>query len=115
MNIGVIGLGLIGVSFALAVKKHLAEAVLFGGDKNPNHLKEAIEKNDLEAMKQKTQDLTQSSLKMGEAMYKDQQAAGGAAGAEQPQSDNQREAPKDDDVIDADYEEVDEDKKASGQ
>ena len=78
-------------------------------------LKEAIEKNDLEAMKQKTQDLTQSSMKMGEAMYKDQQAAGGAAGAEQPQSDNQQEAPKDDDVIDADYEEVDEDKKASGQ
>ena len=78
-------------------------------------LKDAIEKNDLEAMKQKTQDLTQSSMKMGEAMYKDQQAAGGAAGAEQPQSDNQKEAPKDDDVIDADYEEVDEDKKASGQ
>ena len=78
-------------------------------------LKESIEKNDLEAMRQKTQDLTQSSMKMGEAVYKDQQAAGGAAGAEQPQSDNQREAPKDDDVIDADYEEVDEDKKASGQ
>ena len=78
-------------------------------------LKEAIEKNDLEAMKQKTQDLTQSSMKMGEAMYKDQQAAGGDAGAEQPQSDNQQEAPKDDDVIDADYEEVDEDKKTSGQ
>jgi len=78
-------------------------------------LKEAIEKNDLEAMKQKTQDLTQSSMKMGEAMYKDQQAAGGDAGAEQPPSDNQQEAPKDDDVIDADYEEVDEDKKASGQ
>ena len=78
-------------------------------------LKDAIEKNDLEAMKQKTQDLTQSSMKMGEAMYKDQQAEGGATGAEQPQSDNQQEAPKDDDVIDADYEEVDEDKKASGQ
>jgi len=78
-------------------------------------LKDVIEKNDLEAMKQKTQDLTQSSMKMGEAMYKDQQAAGGATGAEQPQSDNQQEAPKDDDVIDADYEEVDDDKKASGQ
>jgi molecular chaperone DnaK len=79
------------------------------------NLKDAIEKNDLEAMKQKTQDLTQSSMKMGEAMYKDQQAAGGSAGTEQPQSDNQQEAPKDDDVIDADYEEVDDDKKASGQ
>jgi len=78
-------------------------------------LKEAVEKNDLDAMKQKTQDLTQSSMKMGEAMYKDQQAAGGAPGAEQPQSDPKQEASKDDDVIDADYEEVDEDKKASGQ
>ncbi|MDA8669288.1 molecular chaperone DnaK [Alphaproteobacteria bacterium] len=78
-------------------------------------LKEAVEKNDLDAMKQKTQDLTQSSMKMGEAMYKDQQAAGGAAGAEQPQSDPKQESSKDDDVIDADYEEVDEDKKASGQ
>jgi molecular chaperone DnaK len=78
-------------------------------------LKEAVEKNDLDAMKQKTQDLTQSSMKMGEAMYKDQQAAGGTAGAEQPQSDPKQESSKDDDVIDADYEEVDEDKKASGQ
>ena len=78
-------------------------------------LKEAVEKNDLDAMKQKIQDLTQSSMKMGEAMYKDQQAAGGASGAEQPQSDPKQEASKDDDVIDADYEEVDEDKKASGQ
>src|SRR5210317_1315372 len=78
-------------------------------------LKEAVEKNDLDAMKQKTQELTQSSMKMGEAMYKDQQAAGGAAGAEQPQSDPKQESSKDDDVIDADYEEVDEDKKASGQ
>ena len=78
-------------------------------------LKEAVEKNDLDAMKQKTQDLTQSSMKMGEAMYKDQQAAGGASGAEQPQSDPKQEASKDDDVIDADYEDVDEDKKASGQ
>ena len=78
-------------------------------------LKEAVEKNDLDAIKQKTQDLTQSSMKMGEAMYKDQQAASGASGAEHPQSDPKQEASKDDDVIDADYEEVDEDKKASGQ
>ena len=78
-------------------------------------LKEAVEKNDLDAMKQKIQDLTQSSMKMGEAMYKDQQAASGASGDEQPQSDPKQEASKDDDVIDADYEEVDEDKKASGQ
>ena len=88
-------------------------------------LKEAVEKNELETIKQKTQELTQSSMKMGEAMYKDQQSAGAPGeGAEQTQTDTNNEAPKDDDVIDADFEEVDEnkddkeekdDKKASGQ
>ncbi len=78
-------------------------------------LKEALEKNDAEVIKQKTQDLTQSSMKMGEAMYKDQQSTE-APGAEQPQQDNKSDDNKnEDDVIDADYEEVDDDKKASGQ
>ena len=78
-------------------------------------LKEALEKNEIETIKQKTQDLTQSSMKMGEAMYKDQQSSD-APGAEQPkQEDNTSETKSDDDVIDADYEEVDDDKKASGQ
>ncbi|MDA9659432.1 molecular chaperone DnaK [Alphaproteobacteria bacterium] len=88
-------------------------------------LKEAVDKNELETIKQKTQELTQSSMKMGEAMYKDQQSAGTQGeGSEQTQTDTNNEAPKDDDVIDADFEEVDEnkddkeekdDKKASGQ
>jgi len=80
-------------------------------------LKEAIEKNDLELTKTKTQELTQSSMKMGEAMYKDQQASGApdAEGGEQPQPNDKADAPKEDDVIDADFEEVDDDKKASGQ
>ncbi len=78
-------------------------------------LKEALEKNEIETIKQKTQELTQSSMKMGEAMYKDQQSSE-APGAEQPkQEDNTSETKSDDDVIDADYEEVDDDKKASGQ
>ena len=78
-------------------------------------LKEALEKNEIETIKQKTQDLTQSSMKMGEAMYKDQQSSE-APGAEQPKKeDNTSETKSDDDVIDADYEEVDDDKKASGQ
>ena len=82
-----------------------------------NDLKEAIEKNDLELIKAKTQELTQSSMKMGEAMYKDQQtnAAPGAEGGEQSQPNDGAEASKEDDVIDADFEEVDDDKKASGQ
>ncbi len=75
-------------------------------------LKEALEKNEIESIKQKTQDLTQSSMKMGEAMYKDQQSSE-APGAEQPkQEDNTGENKNDDDVIDADYEEVDDDKKS---
>ena len=80
-------------------------------------LKEAIEKNDLDLTKTKTQELTQSSMKMGEAMYKDQQASGApdAEGGEQPQPNDKAHAPKEDDVIDADFEEVDDDKKASGQ
>ena len=78
-------------------------------------LKEALEKNEIDTIKQKTQELTQSSMKMGEAMYKDQQSSE-APGAEQPkQEDNTSETKSDDDVIDADYEEVDDDKKASGQ
>ena len=78
-------------------------------------LKEALEKNDAEVIKQKTQDLTQSSMKMGEAMYKDQQSTN-SPGAEQPQQENKSDENKnEDDVIDADYEEVDDDKKASGQ
>ena len=56
-------------------------------------------------------------MKMGEAMYKDQQAnaAPGAEGSGQSQPNDGAEASKEDDVIDADFEEVDDDKKASGQ
>lgn len=43
MNIGVIGLGLIGGSFALAAKEHLEDLVLYGADQNQAHLEEAIE------------------------------------------------------------------------
>ena len=42
MNIGVIGLGLIGGSFALAARKHVSACVLFGEDKNSAHLEEAL-------------------------------------------------------------------------
>ena len=43
MNIGVMGLGLIGGSFALAAKEHLEDVVLYGADQNQAHLEEAIE------------------------------------------------------------------------
>jgi molecular chaperone DnaK len=59
-------------------------------------LKSALEGEDAEAISTKTQSLLQASMKLGEAMYKAQ--AGEAAG----------EAPKPDDgVVDAEFEEVD--------
>src|SRR5690349_11328967 len=66
-------------------------------------LKEALKGNDSEAIKAKTNTLAQVSMKLGEAMYKDQQA-GGAAGASEK---------KKDDVVDAEFTEVDDDKKKS--
>jgi molecular chaperone DnaK len=65
-------------------------------------LKEALKGDDSEAIKAKTNTLAQVSMKLGEAMYKDQQA-GGAAGASE----------KKDDVVDAEFTEVDDDKKKS--
>lgn len=68
-------------------------------------LKGVMDGEDAEAIKQKTDALMQASLKLGEAMYKAQGAEAGAAqGAEQgaPEAD----AKKDDNVVDADFEEV---------
>jgi molecular chaperone DnaK len=41
-------------------------------------LKQALEKDDLEALKQKSEALKQAAMKLGEAMYKDQQGSPGA-------------------------------------
>ncbi|MDQ0302087.1 molecular chaperone DnaK [Ancylobacter polymorphus] len=64
-------------------------------------LKSAMEGNDGEAIAAKTNTLAQASLKLGEAMYASQQGDAGSA-----------EAPKDD-VVDAEFTEVDDDKKKS--
>jgi molecular chaperone DnaK len=68
------------------------------------NLKEAVKTDDVEDIKAKTNTLAQASMKLGEAMYKAQAAAGGEAPAEGA-------APKDDNVVDADFEEVDDEKK----
>lgn len=64
-------------------------------------LKEALKGDDAEAIKAKTNTLAQASMKLGEAMYKQQQAdaESAAAGGE-----------KKDDVVDAEFTEVDDDK-----
>jgi molecular chaperone DnaK len=66
-------------------------------------LKTALEGEDVEAIKGRSNELAQASMKLGEAMYKSQQAeaAAGAEGGEGVQ------AKKDEDVIDADFKEVD--------
>jgi molecular chaperone DnaK len=69
-------------------------------------LKEALKGTDADAIKAKAQTLAQVSMKLGEAMYAQQQGGDGgdAAGGSQDQKD---------DVVDAEFTEVDDDKKKS--
>src|SRR5579871_5937211 len=69
-------------------------------------LRTSLQGEDLEAIKARTNDLMQAQMKLGEAMYKAQQA--GAA----PEGETGGGAAKDD-VIDAEFREVDDDKKKS--
>ncbi len=70
-------------------------------------LRKAMEGNDAQEIKRLSEELTQVSHKLAEAMYQqaskkgDQQTGGGAGGAAEPEED----------VVDADFEEVKEDKK----
>ena len=80
-------------------------------------LREATEADDIEQINQKTQALSQSSMKLGEAIYKAEQTEttagpgpgdgdGAAGGTASPDSHDE-----DANVVDADFEEVDDDKK----
>ena len=74
-------------------------------------LKTALSGEDAEDIKEKTNTLAQASMKLGEAMYKAQQSEGAAADAA---ADGAGNAPKaDDNVVDADFEEVDENNKGA--
>ena len=74
-------------------------------------LRNALKGTDIEDIKKKTQNLIQSSMKLGEAIYKNQQAA--SPKQEDKKKDNNNEK-KDDNVVDADFEEVkDENKEKS--
>jgi molecular chaperone DnaK len=77
-------------------------------------LKQVMESEDVEAIKSKSEALTQASHKLAEAMYQQSAQEGqGAPGAEAGGQEAGGAAPNaDDDVVDADFEEVkDEDKK----
>jgi len=68
------------------------------------NLRNALKGTDVEEIKKKTQDLVQSSMKLGEAVYKSQQNAKPDATAKD--NDKKDEGKKDDNVVDADFEEV---------
>ncbi len=110
---------------ALVEARNQAEAVIHATEKNLNEhgdkvddstksdienalsaLKEAKDGDDAEAINAKVNELQQAAMKLGEAMYQAQQAEEGAegdAGASASQAD--------DGVVDADFEEVDDNKK----
>ncbi|WP_430422592.1 molecular chaperone DnaK [Phenylobacterium sp.] len=69
-------------------------------------LKGSLESGDAETISAKTQTLIQASMKLGEAMYKAQQGDDGAADAAGPDAGSSS-----DDVVDAEFEEVDGDGK----
>ena len=74
-----------------------------------SELKSELESEDLEAIKAKSENLAQASMKLGEAMYAAQQSDEEARAA----ADAAADAAKDEDIVDADFEEVrDDDKKA---
>lgn len=72
-------------------------------------LKKIMEGEDAEAIKKATDELTQASHKLAEAMYAKTEGAPGEAAGEADQSGSSK--PKDDNVVDADFEEVKDDKK----
>ncbi len=99
-------------SLAHTTEKNLAEH----GDKIPpaekadieaklKDLREVLDSGDAEKIKERTNALMQASMKMGEAMYKSDPGAAAAGEAAGAGSDAK------DDVVDADFEEVDKDKK----
>ena len=72
-------------------------------------LKKLMEGEDAEAIKKATDDLAQSAHKLAEAMYAKAPGAEGEAGGTTEQAGSAK--PKDDNVVDADFEEVKSDKK----
>ena len=62
-------------------------------------LEEALKGEDVEDIKNKTKALTEASMKLGEAVYKDMQQ-------QQQEEPKKEEKKKDDNVVDADYEDV---------
>jgi molecular chaperone DnaK len=87
------------------------EATIAAGDKSDAEsaiaaVKAALEGSDADALKSATEQLTQASMKIGEAMYKAQQAQQPPGGDAGPQAGGPGGA-SGEKVVDAEYEEVD--------
>ncbi|ABV95304.1 chaperone protein dnaK [Dinoroseobacter shibae DFL 12 = DSM 16493] len=67
-------------------------------------LKETLEGDDVGKIKSGIQNVTDAAMKLGEAIYKSQQEA---AGEEAPEADGDKAREVDDDIVDADFEDLD--------
>ena len=71
-------------------------------------LKDALKVEDIEDIKKKTETLVQASMKLGEAIYKSQQNTKPESSKDDGKDEKDK---KDDNVVDADFEEVKDDNK----
>lgn len=69
--------------------------------------KEALESDDLDAMKAKSESLTEVAMKMGQAIYEKEQAAGADAAADAAASGDTSSPSEEEEVVDAEFTEVD--------
>jgi molecular chaperone DnaK len=116
----------------LVEAKNIAEAMIHSTEKSMNELgdkvsaadksrveaavgelKEALKSENVETIKAKTTALTQASMKLGEALYGAQQAGGAAGGSDPDAGGEQKKNGSGENVVDADFEEVKDDKKKS--
>ena len=74
-------------------------------------LRDALEKEDQDEIKSKMDTLNQSSMKLGEVMYKSAQEEGASGGGAETGGGTAGGGSSDEGVVDADFEEVDDDKK----
>ena len=74
-----------------------------------SELRNALKGTDTEEVKKKTQSLIQSSMKLGEAVYKSQQKTSASKSESKKQTSKDKDQNKEN-VVDADFEEVKDDK-----
>ena len=100
--------GLVNVSAAdKATGKEQAIRIEASGETAIGELKTALEGEDMDAINEKSQTLSQAAMKIGEAVYKAQQA-------EAAENDAAADADDDGNVVDAEFEEVSEDESETG-